>query len=1490
MEGIRPSAEAGPEIITGKRYDTRSWTSWEVLKGLLGAETSGLGRLLLLEDFGSCKSVRSVNTAHIRGCLRDDHERKALRDPLKLNPNLEEISITLNSNDDTRYWSWREVLRNSSTLRKLELIITGEGLTDYLVSPLEEFVYGLRGSPNSPLEELVIEVGSSLPKLSVTPIADMVQCSSRLHRIALGVFKDLDGTEIQALSDSLKQSSSLRTLEVKYGTESMSEVLLEVYKGMGSTRCVNNLHLWEGQLKGLVSVLLHLMKATIAHITIHRNGLFGSTPVCRRDHWRETGRPLLEGTVVQTLSLNCGASCGILSRIEQVFETSQRSPNLSFLLYSDCLSREHQDALMSFLALARLRHIHLTMGDCWDSSVLEEAMDSISKNEDVETCSVGYDNSRRALSPTDSLPGLVWLGPRIIDRPNKRLVFHLVLEKIFLSSSIKHLTLERSFFDGRNVSEEEFKQLLLLSHRSTTLRTLEVQCEDWVLAGKVANLQDAINRNAKRNARHAQFISTVRQAGLHFSRIKAGRILICGSPYAGKTRLRKSMLEVASTWYLPLWRRNFLPRTNGIEITTLRDDDEMNLTLWDLGGQWIFRSLQNLLFPKAGQACIFLFVFNPVEMVEGRPSRKADLPSAFRKEVTSWLRFIASNYPVATDLPPQVMVVFSHKDKVQECERDLSWAREIVLQLQTCFEGKVDLSLREKDLHFINSFDSTDVSRVRESVVWRIESVFDKLVERQLVPSPAAELISLLTKRSDRIRKNPVWSSSDLYQYICSQNIGLQHLDPQTAPGCLILQSLEMYLHDVGVIIRIPDSDLIVVDPGWLTEKFLGEFINYGHDFQPGKISKQFSGTWGRDGFIDAQLFSIILAHLVKTYRQEDVHVPVDILRELLFKLDLCFQVDSYQQGRDRRYFMPSVCGFEEKSPIRKLQWSSGCHGSSKDFGFRLQCYDRERTCFTRSFFPTFQVKLRNELVQKRVADVRCSQGLMEIREDGIQIFIETDELGEDHIDIMVRSSPHKTKKKAEQFVQENVVKFLRSFCASEMGCMGVSLSEHILRIQCVTQLTPRGYRGDDQVVSVVELKNRVVEDARKELEACDRKKVQFDAWLESCMETGLRYAQWWPETMCPDLQTCLLPEGTEVAKDLLTVEIQESIRKQLKGIADDLEEEKYFRHRAQQGTGEGGVVRINDEVIEVYAPVGVPQLELIFVHGIHDDEMDSNPYLTRWSTRDKREECWLNTWLLSQTEVDLRQARILTVTYDSSIKKNSEHGNMCIFLVAENLRYSLIKDAGVGQLDSCPVLIVCHSLGGLLMKEVCVQASHVQSRQDDVTKYKNFLSNIRGFFFYSTPHSGLKLFGSGGSSFLTSQPELQGYRVEPGNSQSKTRKRTLKGESSIHPVLLQLGDLMKRLELYDTSCARTNEEFENLREREDYKWETRGVCESNPTKVMISKDAAVEIYVEEGSARPGCRHGFWKLPYTDHFTICRPESVTSNSFQLLLTFIKELV
>ncbi|KAL3690895.1 hypothetical protein R1sor_004546 [Riccia sorocarpa] len=166
----------------------------------------------------------------------------------------------------------------------------------------------------------------------------------------------------------------------------------------------------------------------------------------------------------------------------------------------------------------------------------------------------------------------------------------------------------------------------------------------------------------------------------------------------------------------------------------------------------------------------------------------------------------------------------------------------------------------------------------------------------------------------------------------------------------------------------------------------------------------------------------------------------------------------------------------------------------------------------------------------------------------------------------------------------------------------------------------------------------------------------------------------------------------------------------------------------------------------------------------------------------------------------------------------------MGIFLVAENLKSSLIVLAGVGQ-RNCPVLVVGHSLGGLLMKEVCIQASHVQSLRTHTVKYQNFLRNVKGFFFYSTPHLGLKL-----------------------------------GEqSSSHTTGFQWGDLMRSLEFCNAPGAQRNSVFDSLCRK--YEWKAWGVGESN----------------SEASARFGC-DSFCKIPYSDHFTICMRARKTKES------------
>ncbi|KAL2645193.1 hypothetical protein R1flu_012780 [Riccia fluitans] len=74
------------------------------------------------------------------------------------------------------------------------------------------------------------------------------------------------------------------------------------------------------------------------------------------------------------------------------------------------------------------------------------------------------------------------------------------------------------------------------------------------------------------------------------------------------------------------------------------------------------------------------------------------------------------------------------------------------------------------------------------------------------------------------------------------------------------------------------------------------------------------------------------------------------------------------------------------------------------------------------------------------------------------------------------------------------------------------------------------------------------------------------------------------------------------------------------------------------------------------------------------------------------------------------------------------------MYLIRENLVQSLIDLQGAGQ--NCPVILVGHCVGGLVLKEVCLRASECTSLSTYPERpYKQFLQNLRGAFFYSTPH-----------------------------------------------------------------------------------------------------------------------------------------------------------
>lgn len=62
----------------------------------------------------------------------------------------------------------------------------------------------------------------------------------------------------------------------------------------------------------------------------------------------------------------------------------------------------------------------------------------------------------------------------------------------------------------------------------------------------------------------------------------------------------------------------------------------------------------------------------------------------------------------------------------------------------------------------------------------------------------------------------------------------------------------------------------------------------------------------------------------------------------------------------------------------------------------------------------------------------------------------------------------------------------------------------------------------------------------------------------------------------------------------------------------------------------------------------------------------------------------------------------------------------------------------------NCPIVLIGHSFGGLVLKSLVVEAKKISIRyaEDDLTRAavdhaKAFLNNVRGVVFYAVPHGG---------------------------------------------------------------------------------------------------------------------------------------------------------
>lgn len=137
----------------------------------------------------------------------------------------------------------------------------------------------------------------------------------------------------------------------------------------------------------------------------------------------------------------------------------------------------------------------------------------------------------------------------------------------------------------------------------------------------------------------------------------------------------------------------------------------------------------------------------------------------------------------------------------------------------------------------------------------------------------------------------------------------------------------------------------------------------------------------------------------------------------------------------------------------------------------------------------------------------------------------------------------------------------------------------------------------------------------------------------------------------------------------------------------------------------------------KIIKPIG----DIVFIHGLGGDCYNT------WHPKEQKEKYW-PAWIQN----DFKNMRVWTLSYPAEITGwTSEGAEMSLYDRAKNiLEYLSSYDIG-----SKPIIIIGHSLGGLLIKQLLRVAD-----SSTVRKWREFLHNCKGVVFISTPHSGSSL------------------------------------------------------------------------------------------------------------------------------------------------------
>ncbi|KAL1860723.1 hypothetical protein Daus18300_009066 [Diaporthe australafricana] len=153
-------------------------------------------------------------------------------------------------------------------------------------------------------------------------------------------------------------------------------------------------------------------------------------------------------------------------------------------------------------------------------------------------------------------------------------------------------------------------------------------------------------------------------------------------------------------------------------------------------------------------------------------------------------------------------------------------------------------------------------------------------------------------------------------------------------------------------------------------------------------------------------------------------------------------------------------------------------------------------------------------------------------------------------------------------------------------------------------------------------------------------------------------------------------------------------------------------------------------EVLDDKAPEAEGIVDVVAVHGLNGH------YENTWTwtaAGDKTSEGSSTNWLRDVLpNEELVKARVMAFSYNSSVQSSKSTSDVYVF--ADQLLEHLMAKRGEKGEQKRPIVFICHSLGGIVVKQALNRAAE-NSRYKAAILYRVF-----GIFFFGTPHRGSEL------------------------------------------------------------------------------------------------------------------------------------------------------